>query len=152
MATNKQHQPGESALATRTANKIGLLARMLIFCRKAAIGIWSIGQLNKETQKALDCWTLACAATDRAIKRKAIALVQLERFGTWLAALEPQYKTRYAAALHARQRKLEVAVYEANYNFNGLNKQEQRWIKRLIKLKSTISFFVIQNNQKNLAQ
>ncbi|CAN5424671.1 hypothetical protein BH11CYA1_BH11CYA1_09440 [soil metagenome] len=93
-----------------------------------------MAQFRIEVKNSLECWERACAATDKAIKQKTIAAFNLARFLTWFEALEPAYKMRYRAALHARQRKLEVAVYEANYNFKGLEQQEQRFIKRLIKL------------------
>ncbi|MFA7337126.1 MAG: hypothetical protein WC028_10105 [Candidatus Obscuribacterales bacterium] len=140
MAQNKHRSTGDSTeLATRPASKTRVLTRILRFFRKvslkASLGIWTLAQLNTEIKNALDCWESACQFTNQAITRKTAATFKLNGFRTWLAALEPEYKRRYSAALHARQRKLEIAAYEANYNFTGLDQQEQRWIKRLIKLK-----------------
>ncbi|MDP3510765.1 MAG: hypothetical protein Q8T09_22550 [Candidatus Melainabacteria bacterium] len=140
MAQNKQRLVGDSTeLAIRQAIKTGVLTRVLRFLGKTSLkvslGIWSLSQLRKESKDALDCWESACQLTNQAITVKTAAASKLNGFHSWLAALEPEYKTRHSAALHARQRKLEIAAYEANYNFTALDQQERRWIKRLIKLK-----------------
>jgi hypothetical protein len=140
MAQNKQRPIGDSTeLATRPKSKTGVWKQILRFLRKtslkASLGIWSQAQLSSEIKNALDCWESACQFTNQAITRKAAAAFKLNDFHTWLAALEPEYKRRYSAALHARQRQLEIAVYEANYNFTGLDRQERNLVMRLIKLK-----------------
>lgn len=136
MAQDKQSPQGQStALLNQAEKKLGLLHRLIRFFRKASVGIWSRPQLNTEIKNTLDCWQRACQFTNEAIKRKTTATFRLERFHAWLLQQEPEYKLHYAAALHTRQRKLEIEVYEANYNFKGLDQQERHYIKRLIKLK-----------------
>ena len=150
MAKNNQSHPGKSTeVASRPKWKLGLLTGIIQFFRKASVGIWSIAQLRTEVKTTLDCWQHACAATDKAIKQKTAAAFKLQLFHTRFAALEPEYVARYRTALHASQRKLEIAVYEANYNFKGLEQQEQRFIKRLIKLNSK-NFLIFHSKQSKI--
>ncbi len=124
---------GGMAVAT-VQNQTGSLTAASRFILKLLAGVWSLAQLNREKQSALQNWHRACALTDVALANRCRAQWKLEQFDLRLKALEPTYRSRYQLPLHSRRRKLENAYNLARHNFDGLNRQEERFIKRLITL------------------
>ncbi|GEM_PF-950246 len=144
----QKNQPNLNAALIVIPNQHGLLSELNRFLRKLAAGVWSISQLNKERQSALQNWHKACLYTDAAIIKKVRAEWKLKQFQNWLQNLAPAYRNRYRIPLHIRHLRIENAARLALAYLAAQNRLEQRWINRLIALERVKSALTLNKTKK----